>query len=339
MEYGITNLRKFVAKNSDNIIVLADKHTIASCYPLLQIELPHFIVPYGEGYKNLNSCEYIWKKLAELHAHRDSILLCLGGGIISDMGAFAGNCFQRGMRVVLCPTSLLAMVDASIGGKNGVNFLGFKNYIGGFNRAEEVFICHEFLETLPAKEITNGYVEMLKHGLIADKKHYDKVKMFFFHPTMKVDQELIADSIAIKLKHVQEDFKDKGIRKRLNYGHTIGHAIESWSLATSNENEELSHGVAVALGIIAESYISGKVLGMAKEEVDEIATVLQSVLKTINQDLPNYDDLEAYLKMDKKNVGEQINFSLLESIGSCRENQFVSETVISEAIEYLHSVK
>ncbi|NNJ56653.1 MAG: 3-dehydroquinate synthase, partial [Bacteroidia bacterium] len=111
MEYGITNLRNFVAQNSSNIIVLADKHTLELCYPLLQIELPHFIVPYGEGYKNLNSCEYIWKKLAEHNAHRNTILLCLGGGIICDMGAFAGSCFQRGMRVILCPTSLLAMVD------------------------------------------------------------------------------------------------------------------------------------------------------------------------------------------------------------------------------------
>ncbi|NNJ56347.1 MAG: 3-dehydroquinate synthase, partial [Bacteroidia bacterium] len=306
---------------------------------LLQIDLPHFIVPYGEGYKNLNSCEYIWKRLAEHNAHRNTIILCLGGGIICDMGAFAGSCFQRGMRVILCPTSLLAMVDASIGGKNGVNFLGFKNYIGGFNKPENIFICHEFLATLPSEEIVNGYVEMLKHGLIADKAHYDKVKVYFFNPNNRVNQELIADSIAIKQNHVEQDFKDKGVRKRLNFGHTIGHAIESWSLSTSQENSELSHGVAVALGIIVESYISAKVLQMPKEQVDEITTVLQSVLKGIKKDLPDYQNLEPYLKKDKKNIGEEINFSLLESIGNCIENQFVSENIISEAIEYLHSVK
>ena len=339
MEFGIVNLQNFVAQNKEHIIVLADKHTLELCYPLLGQDLNHFIVPYGEGYKSIQSCEYIWKKLMEFHATRQTILLCLGGGIICDMGAFAGACYQRGMRVVLCPTSLLAMVDASVGGKTGVNFLGFKNYIGLFKHSEDCFICPEFLETLPEREMLNGHVEMLKHGIIADKSHYDKVKMYFFNHKSVVTQELIAHSIGIKEKHVNQDFEDQGVRKRLNFGHTIGHAIESWSLANSRENEELSHGVSVALGMIAESYISHKIAELSDIEMDEISIELQGVVNSVDGELPSYKDLEKYLVRDKKNEDERINFSLISTIGYCRENYFVDEGVIEQSIVYLNGLK
>jgi 3-dehydroquinate synthase len=179
VQYGLEALHTYLNTTNNQIIALVDKHTLQDCYPKIQTDIPFIQVPYGEGYKNLNSCEYIWKHLTELKATRKSILLCVGGGVLCDMGSLAGVLYQRGMRVVLCPTSLLAMVDAAIGGKNGVNFLGFKNYVGTFHQAEETFICTDFLETLPNKELINGYVEMLKHGLIADKSHYDAVKMFF----------------------------------------------------------------------------------------------------------------------------------------------------------------
>ena len=144
---GLDILQSFIREHQQNLIVVADKHTLQDCYPFLKADLPHFIVPYGEGYKNLNSCEYIWKKLTELGANRRTILLCLGGGVLCDMGAFAAGCFLRGIRTALVPTSLLAMVDASAGGKNGVNFLGFKNYIGNFKEPDFLFICPEFLQT------------------------------------------------------------------------------------------------------------------------------------------------------------------------------------------------
>lgn len=339
MKFGIENLQNFVAQNSENIIVLADKHTLELCYPLLRQDLRHFIVPYGEGYKSIQSCEYIWKKLMEFHATRQTILLCLGGGIICDMGAFSGSCYQRGMRVVLCPTSLLGMVDASVGGKTGVNFLGFKNYIGLFKHSEEVFICPEFLNTLPDREMINGHVEMLKHGMIADKSHYDKVKLFFFNHKSVATQELIAESIGIKEKHVNQDFEDQGVRKRLNFGHTVGHAIESWSLATSRENEELSHGISVALGMIAESYISHKVAELSDVELDEISIELQSIVNSISGDLPRFADIDKYIHRDKKNEDERINFSLISTIGHCRENYFVTEDVIEASIDYLNSRK
>lgn len=339
MKFGIESLKQFIEQNKDQIIVLADKHTLDLCYPLLEQDLPHFIVAYGEGYKSIQSCEYIWKKLMEFHATRQSILLCLGGGIICDMGAFAGACYQRGMRTVLCPTSLLAMVDASVGGKTGVNFLGFKNYIGLFKHSEDTFICSEFLETLPERELVNGHVEMLKHGIIADKSHYDQVKLFFFNHKSVANHKLISDSISIKEKHVMRDFEDLGVRKRLNFGHTIGHAIESWSMANSDENDELSHGISVALGMIAESYISYKIANLSKSELDEITIELQGVVNRVNGDLPKYNDLQKYLLRDKKNEDDRINFSLISGIGYCRENYFVEEDVIKESVEYLNRLK
>ncbi|MFT6111697.1 MAG: 3-dehydroquinate synthase [Bacteroidia bacterium] len=339
MKQGLLQLKEFIADNAEHIVVLADKHTLDDCYPLLDADVLHFTVPYGEVYKNLNSCEYIWKKLTELNATRQTILLCLGGGVLCDIGAFAGACYQRGMRVVLAPTSLLAMVDASTGGKTGVNFLGFKNYIGLFATAEQTFICPEFLDTLPYEERVNGYVEMLKHGLIADKEHYDIVKMLFLKENEKLNTSLIFDSIAIKQKHVEQDFKDEGIRKRLNFGHTIGHAIESHSLHINDENESLSHGVSVAIGMLGESYISTKVAGLSAEENHEINLVLQRLLSSLEEDIPSIDELLPYLQKDKKNDGEGINFSLLKTIGDCKQDYTVSVDLIKESLDYIRKLK
>jgi 3-dehydroquinate synthase len=339
LKQGLLQLKEFIADNAEHIVVLADKHTLDDCYPLLDADVLHFTVPYGEVYKNLNSCEYIWKKLTELNATRQTILLCLGGGVLCDIGAFAGACYQRGMRVVLAPTSLLAMVDASTGGKTGVNFLGFKNYIGLFATAEQTFICPEFLDTLPYEERVNGYVEMLKHGLIADKEHYDIVKMLFLKENEKLNTSLIFDSIAIKQKHVEQDFKDEGIRKRLNFGHTIGHAIESHSLHINDENESLSHGVSVAIGMLAESYISTKVAGLSADENYEISVVIQRLLLSVKEPTPSISQLLPYLQKDKKNDGDGINFSLLQSIGDCKQDYTVPVGLIKESLDFVRKLK
>ncbi len=339
MKTGLQQLRSFVSSNKHKIIVLADKHTLQECYSLLQVDLPHLIVHYGENYKNLNSCEYIWKKLTDLGASRDTILLCLGGGVLCDMGAYAAACYQRGMQVALVPTSLLAMVDASVGGKNGVNFLGLKNYIGTFRKATYTFICTTFLKTLPKKEMVNGYVEMLKHGLIADENHYDQVKLFFLNDSLALDESLVMDSIAIKQQHVEQDFTDLGIRKRLNFGHTIGHAIESQSLAISDENKSLSHGVSVALGIIVESFISNKKRGLSEAKLNEISVVLQSIVSSLTNPLPSFQELLPYLLRDKKNKSTSINFSLLSQVGKSEHDCFVDQKTIEDGVEYLHKLR
>lgn len=339
MKNGLKHLKKFISEHEENIIILVDKHTYATCYPLLDSTVPNILVPYGENYKNLNSCEYIWKKLVELNANRETILLCLGGGVLCDMGGFAGMCYQRGMPVVLIPTSLLAMVDASIGGKNGVDFLGFKNYIGTFNKPRQTFICPEFLDTLPYPELVNGFVEMLKHGLIASQSHYDQVKLFFLKDRHALVPQLIYDSIAIKTKLVEEDFKDLGVRRRLNFGHTIGHAIEANSLRLSEENEALSHGVAVALGIVVESYISHKMSGLSADQLNEISTVLSGIVKSVHDEIPEIDELMPYLKRDKKNHNHLINCTLLKQIGEGNHDYVVGEELIEDGIGYLKSIK
>ena len=328
-------LKTFVADHESKIIVLVDKHTYAHCYPLLGINLPYILIPYGENYKNLNTCELIWKKLVELSATRETILLCLGGGVLTDTGAFAGSCYQRGMRVVLAPTSLLAMVDASVGGKNGINFLGFKNYVGLFSKPNKLFICPEFLNTLPHDEMINGSVEMLKHGLIANRAHFDEVKDLFFSDSNVVSPALIHDSIQIKEDLVAHDFRDNNFRKRLNFGHTIGHAIEAYSIHTQDENEHLSHGLSVALGIVVESYISTKVAGLSDADLNEISSVLMSVIHPNIQHVPSLKELLPYLKRDKKNQDHHINFTLLSAIGVSNHDYFVEESMIESGLAYL----
>jgi 3-dehydroquinate synthase len=336
---GAFELQNFVQQHLSQLIVVADKHTMEYCYPVLLAEVPHFIVPYGEQYKNLDSCEYIWKKLTELGATRESILLCLGGGVLCDMGAFAASCYMRGIRTVLVPTTLLAMVDASVGGKNGINFLGFKNYIGTFSEHSEVFMCPDFLKTLPHKELINGYVEMLKNGLIADRTHYDQVKFLFLTGNEPLTDALIADSIAIKERFVSQDFTDKGVRKCLNFGHTIGHAIEALSLVKNKENEAISHGSAVALGMIVEGYISTQYTGLSQDELQEMALVLQGVVNSVNDDIPTYEQLKPYLTKDKKNTEEGVSFALLTQIGHCVHDQYVTVDSIKSGLTYLANLK
>lgn len=338
MQFGLSHLKSFVKEHKDRLIVVADKHTLADCYPLLDADLPHFIVPYGEGYKNLQSCEYIWKKMSDFGANRQSILLCLGGGVLSDLAAFAASCYMRGIPFALVPTSLLAMVDASVGGKNGVNFLGFKNFIGNFREADYTFICETFLQSLPQKEWIQGHVEMLKHGLIADKDHYATMRLFFLAKG-EMSEELIRHSIQIKEAHVSKDFRDQGIRKRLNFGHTIGHAIEAYVLSQSKENEEWSHGTCVALGMIAESYLSHQLAGLSLEELNEIVIVLQGIVKRLDRPIPSFEAIQPYLLKDKKNDRKGVNFSLLTAIGSCKEDVVVQDTLIEEAMTYLHAVR
>jgi 3-dehydroquinate synthase len=336
---GLLLLQEFVRLNTNDIIVLADEHTLKDCYPLLGQQLRCITVPHGEGSKNLASCTYIWEKLTDMGASRSTILLCLGGGVLCDMGAYAGACYQRGIPVVLVPTSLLAMVDASTGGKTGVNFLHFKNYIGLFKKSEELFLCPEFLKSLPQSEMRNGHVEMLKHGLIADKEHYDQVKMLFLQPYEALNPELISHSIAIKERHVEQDFKDVGIRKRLNFGHTIGHAIESHSLFVNEENESLSHGTSVGLGMVVESYISHKVAGLSENQLHEITSVLKQLVTSIDEDIPPLDTLLPYLLKDKKNENQAIRFSLLKNIGECEHNYEVDVHIIAEGLDFLRELK
>ena len=202
--------------NQTNSVVLCDQNTSTHCFPLLNASIPKIVIPSGEEHKTLESCNLIWDGLIRLGSGRFTTLICLGGGMISDIGAFAASCFQRGINFVLVPTSLLAMVDASIGGKCGIDYKYLKNYVGLFAEAEEIIICPEFLKTLPINEWRNGKIEMLKHGLIADKLHFNEMTREAVNEIDGINNLFIQRSIDIKLRHTLADYKELGIRKRLN---------------------------------------------------------------------------------------------------------------------------
>lgn len=319
----------------DNVFILCDENTAKHCYPRLKSSFPLITIEAGESSKTLDSCQKVWDQLIAYGADRKSHLICLGGGMICDLGAFAASCFQRGISFTLVPTSLLAMVDAANGGKSGVDYGHLKNYIGLFTHAKEVIICTEFLETLPQEEWINGKMEMVKHGLICDAEHFEHLKGGGPNDVSMIDLALIHRSIQIKEHHCEHDRTELGIRKRLNFGHTIGHAIESYALEL---NQPIPHGLAVGLGMIAESYLSHTDWSLSLRSFEEIRDYLKPLRLKITDDLFNEERLFHYMSKDKKNSDQKIYFSLLGSIGNSQENILISEEHISQAIKILQEL-
>ena len=315
-----------------NCFFLCDENTGRDCYPLLQSDQVVITIPCGEQHKTLGSCEYIWSELIKHGANRQSTLICLGGGMICDIGAFAAATFQRGMNHILLPTSLLAMVDASIGGKCGVDFKHLKNYIGLFKQPNQLIVYPKFLLTLKPEEWLNGWVEMLKHGLISDASHYEAC-MNYAQDLSNIDMALIEQSMTIKQDHCENDFMESGIRKRLNFGHTVGHAIESLSLQL---NKPLSHGLSVAYGMLVEAYISHKIWSLSKTELDQISQDFKKFLDPLDADLCQPESLLPFMLKDKKNAKGQIMCCLLNEVGSSQENIHVSQECIAEGLGQLN---
>ena len=335
MIHYISDIAVFYARFADKMnrcIFLCDENTL-QCVQEMYLDIPIIELPAGEPYKNLESCNVIWHKLMEMGAHRNSHLICVGGGVIGDVGAFAASCFMRGISFSLVPTSLLAMVDASVGGKTGVNFSHHKNYIGLFSEAENVFIHSGFLQTLPKQEWLNGYAEMLKHGLILSKDHYEIV----IHQIQSDDLpnlELIKQSIEIKNSIVSEDKTEKDIRKKLNFGHTIGHAIETVFL---NYRQTLSHGRAVLLGMIGEAFLSHIHAELSAENLEIIVSQMAGMIKEEHISLPSTDDILDQMQFDKKNNRQGINFTLISEIGSCEIDFYLIEKDIAPAIAFIRN--
>lgn len=341
---GIIAYQKFVEQcksEKKNIVILCDKNTEKYCLPLLESFalipfIDHIIsIPYGEKYKNIETVTFIWEQLLENNADKNTILLSLGGGVICDLGGFVAATFKRGIESVYIPTSLIAQIDASIGGKTGFNLKHTKNQIGLFNYPNYNFIIPEFLKTLPEKEIWSGFIEMLKHGLIADKSYWERL-IRIDNASQIIDAELIKQSIKIKTDICKVDPYEKGERKKLNFGHTIGHALEALSLET---NQPLSHGEAVGMGIIVESYIS-----VLKELIDhqEFSSIFDVISCFTHVSIPqkiNYDSFMIYLNKDKKKVGNAMNFTLLNSIGNAVINQQVTYPEIISALDFLTKTK
>ncbi|MEQ9467609.1 MAG: 3-dehydroquinate synthase [Ekhidna sp.] len=312
----------------DKIAVLVDENTKKYCLPHLHIATDIIIeIQSGEQNKTLDTCIKIWEKLTSAGFTRRSLLINLGGGVIGDMGGFAATTFKRGMAFIQVPTTLLSQVDASIGGKLGVDFNGLKNHLGLFQDPARVVVFTEFLETLPKRELRSGFAEIIKHALIRDRQQWDHLRNTPFE-RFKWD-EIIPISIAIKNKVVDEDPREGGVRKILNYGHTIGHALESHFLLSDTP---ILHGEAVAWGMMLENAIAEKMGILSKEVSDEIKSYLEGIYD-FPGDLPSFADLKRHLQQDKKNDEKGVRLSLLDNRGSCTYNVLVEEQILSDVLK------
>lgn len=295
--------------------VLCDENTEQLCLNKILDVLPeHWLIrtQSGEEHKNITTCGRIWHALTEGHFDRNALLINLGGGVIGDMGGFAASTYKRGIDFINIPTTLLAQVDASVGGKLGIDFNGLKNHIGLFREPEHVFIDPSFLETLSERELRSGYAEVLKHGLITDANYWNTCKS---GPTATVDWlEVVERSVRIKRKVVQEDPLESGLRKILNFGHTIGHAVETAYLHSDNR---LLHGEAIAIGMIAESYLSNKFTGLGDSSLKEITEAFIAIYGRVSIDKQLFERIVELTSQDKKNAGNTVHCSLLTSIGNC----------------------
>ena len=322
-----------LGKNFSQVGVLVDENTNALCLSLIINCLPeHWVIEIesGEEHKNLETCTRVWDALTQGNFDRNSLLINLGGGVIGDLGGFVASTFKRGMKFVNIPTTLLAQVDASVGGKLGIDFDGLKNHIGLFKNPEKVFIDSQFLKTLPKRELRSGFAEVIKHGLIVDNSYWNDIKIF----DLKDDnlEKLIERSVQIKYDVVTQDPFESGLRKILNFGHTIGHGIESSHL--NQEEGRLLHGEAIAIGMICEAYLSTKITGLNKNDLEEISTFLISTFQCKPIDKKLFESIIKLIYQDKKNVGRTINSSLLKYIGSCAVNIPLSEADILDSLFY-----
>lgn len=320
------------------LFLLVDTRTQKHCasYFLQQLETNTPIeiieIEAGEEYKTIETCNGVWQTLSDLDADRKSLMLNLGGGVVTDLGGFVASTFKRGVSYINIPTTLLAMVDASVGGKTGVDLGNIKNQIGVISNAEMVLIDVGYLATLPQNQMKSGLAEMLKHGLIQDQAYWKKMSDLSQLSLTDLEQ-LIYESVLIKNKVVTEDLNEDGIRKTLNYGHTLGHAIESYFL-TNSEKRTLLHGEAIAIGMILAAYISNRITDLSHEEVTEIKTVLLQTFEKVSFTEADIEQIIELLKYDKKNSHGNINFVLLEKIGQCKIDCIVPNDLIYQAFAF-----
>lgn len=298
--------------------ILVDENTSAFCLPILEKELSEFdlkviTINSGEKNKNIETCQNIWSAMLEYGFDRHSILINLGGGVIGDMGGFCASTFMRGMDFIQVPTTLLSQVDASVGGKLGIDFQDYKNIIGLILDPAAVWIDTRFLKTLDPREVRSGFAEIIKHALIRDADKWEEIKKI--SDLQNVDWEsIIHHSVKIKRDVVVEDKYEGGLRKILNFGHTLGHAIESENL---HQEDYLLHGEAISIGMITEAYLSMKVSSLSESDYEEIVKYILTIYPHYKNHLKNAERILEKMIKDKKNRQGKLNFSLLTRIGDC----------------------
>ena len=320
----------------DKVFILMDETTAKCCLPVVEAavglqDAKRIIIGATDTHKTLESLAHVWEELGTGGATRHSLLINIGGGMVTDLGGFAASTFKRGINYINIPTTLLAMVDASVGGKTGINFRGLKNEIGVFNNASTVILDTQFLKTLDAENICSGYAEMLKHGLISDEKMWAELMNFELEqPDLKQLSRMVADSVAVKERIVAEDPTEKGIRKALNLGHTVGHAFESFAL----KRQPVLHGYAVAWGLICELYLSCIKTGFPTDKMHQTVRFIKEHYGMMTIVCDDYPTLLELMTHDKKNVAGTINFTLLGGIGDIRINQTATKEEICEALDF-----
>ena len=346
----------------DRIFILVDETTERYCLPIIQ-DLPCLseaqVITIGatDTHKNLESLAHVWEELGQGGATRHTLLINIGGGMVTDLGGFAASTFKRGINYINIPTTLLAMVDASVGGKTGINFRGLKNEIGVFNNASSVILDTTFLKTLDQENILSGYAEMLKHGLISNEQMWSELLNFDVEqPNLKRLGRMVAESVAVKQRIVTEDPTEQGIRKALNLGHTVGHAFESYSfgghkgdsprvircaahtgdspLCVPSAPHCVLHGYAVAWGLICELYLSAMKTGFPTDKMHQTVRFIQEHYGKMDITCDDYPTLLELMTHDKKNVAGVINFTLLGEIGDIRINQSATKDEIYEALDF-----
>lgn len=315
------------------VLVIADENTLRDCYPLIKQFLPEHSVlqiPCGEAHKTLSVCEKIWQELTNKNFDRYGLVVNLGGGVITDMGGFCASVYKRGIPFINIPTTLLAQVDASIGGKTGIDFSGLKNQLGVFQEAKAVFVNPVFLETLPLRQLKSGYAEMIKHWLIADAEAFEQQR--YVGLAAANWKELIPASVKIKEHIVKQDPTENGPRKVLNFGHTVGHAVESYFL--NQPGRELLHGEAIAVGMYCESFISNQRDLLSSKELSRIETFLTSVFDKVKLAPEDIAGILPYCFHDKKNRNATINCTLINGIGKAVYDQVITTAEIEKSLRY-----
>lgn len=325
------------ARKYSKIAVLADDQTTLHCYPHIQNAMPeHGVITVngGEEHKNLATCEHIWQAMTDQQLDRHAVLIIIGGGVLGDMGGFCAATYKRGIDFILIPTTLLSQVDASIGGKLGIDFNHLKNHIGVFQTPAITILFPGFLQTLPYLEIRSGFAEVIKHSLISDRSMWDLVRK------KSIDEQpwdtLIKHSVDFKTGVVREDPREQGLRKILNAGHTIGHAIETFLL---NENRKVMHGDAIAAGLIAEGWLSVKRDLLSPASFEEIRSYIIRIFGKIALGDSDVDPIARLAVQDKKNKGNKILCVLFEDIGRPRYDCEISVEEVKQALMFYRTIQ
>ena len=322
----------------DLLFVLCDETTKRLCLPVVSDfecmkNAQCIVIPATDTHKTLESLSHVWSELQRMGATRHSLMVNLGGGMVTDLGGFAASTFKRGIPYINIPTTLLSMVDASVGGKTGINFGGLKNEIGVFNNARSVILDTTFLRTMDHENICSGYAEMLKHGLINNEQMWAELLNFSLELSderLEILGRMVSESVAVKQRIVTEDPTEQGIRKALNLGHTAGHAFESLAL----ERKPVLHGYAVAWGLIVELYLCCVKTNFPQEKMRQTVAFIKENYGRMAITCDDYPHLIELMHHDKKNQGNSINFTLLGNIGNIRINQTATEEEIKDALDF-----